>query len=171
MRPGGLQAHPRRGRVIGQAHRGLLQRASGKVGAKRPGLNAGHAHPQGLELGGQSIAPALDRMLGGSVITRARKAHQTGDRAYAQDAATAPLAHARHHRAGDIENAEDIGLKDCPDLRILSLFHRRLVAVASVIHQHINAPKTLLGLLYRRTALLGIAHIQGQGQAALPAGL
>ena len=68
---------------------------------------------------------------------------------------------ARHHGG----EAEHIGLEHGADFGVLAFLDRRQIAVAGIVHQHVDARRTSPRRLDRGRDLRRLVHVQGQGEA------
>ncbi len=79
------------------------------------------------------------------VIAGAGEAAEPRDRRDIDDVTTFLLAHDRQHGARHGEKAEHIGLELRPDCLGLTFFDRREIAIAGVVHEHVDASEPLHG--------------------------
>jgi len=109
---------------------------------------------------GQGVGQALHRELGGVVIAAAGEADQPTDGGKVDDAPLAPGAHARQHRLGHGDEPEHIGLEHGPDFGVLALLDGGEIAVAGIVHQHVDPAEASLGLAHDGRHLAGHVDVQ-----------
>ena len=139
---------------------GLLQRTACPVGAERARLDATHADAERTDLRGERVGPAFDRVLARCVVARARVADDAGNRRDVDHVAAAAGAHARQHGTGQREQAEAVDLELVADRRIVAFLDRALVAVAGVVHQHIDRAETCQRGAHRGVDLRRLRDVQ-----------
>ena len=81
--------------------------------------------------------------------------------------AATPRTHARQHRPGQREEAEHVGVELGTDLGLVALLDARLVAVARVVDQHVDAPEATFGRLHGIGDLPRASDIQLERQGVL----
>jgi hypothetical protein len=76
-------------------------------------------------------------------------------------------AHARQHAPGHGHQAEEVRLEHRPHLLLLAFLDRGQVAVAGVVHQHVDAAEGALRLLHRGVHLRRIGDVEAKREAVL----
>ena len=76
-------------------------------------------------------------------------------------------AHAGQHRASHSEEAEHVGIELRANFRLLAFFYGRLIAVAGVVDQHIDASEFRFGGGDSRGDLRRIRHVEIECQRAV----
>ncbi|MCY1524804.1 hypothetical protein D9M68_597580 [compost metagenome] len=112
----------------------------------------------------QRLAEAFHGELGGAVHAPAVIGLVTAQRRDVDDAAGALAAHVRQHRAGNVEQAEDVGRVDALDFGGAGFLHRAEDAVAGVVQQDVDAAEALDALGDRRMGLALAGHVKAHGQ-------
>ena len=70
------------------------------------------------------------------------------------------------HRLGHAHQAEKVGLEHGADLLVLALLDRGHVAVAGIVHEHVDAAEGVTRRLHRRRHLGRLGDVQRHGLAA-----
>jgi hypothetical protein len=76
------------------------------------------------------------------------------------DVTVSPRPHAGKHRLGQGNEAEEIGLDHGAYFLILAFLHGRQIAVAGVVHQHVDAPEGAFRRRHGAGRLLAIGDVE-----------
>ena len=74
--------------------------------------------------------------------------------------AAAARPHARQHLPGQRDQSEDVGLELRPDMILLALLDRREIAVAGIVHEHVDTAEPRLCLGDRRGDVLPVGNVE-----------
>jgi hypothetical protein len=72
----------------------------------------------------------------------------------------AVFPYAGQYAASHPKKAEDVGIKQRPDLRTLAILDGRLIAAAGITDQHVDTVKLCFGCLHRRGNLSFVRNIE-----------
>jgi hypothetical protein len=75
--------------------------------------------------------------------------------------------HSRQHGARHRKEAEGIRIELRANLVLLAFFNRRLIAVASIVDQHVDTAKLLLRERHDGVDLRGVCHVERDAQQTL----
>ncbi len=153
------------------AARRLRHGAAGPIGAERARLHHGDLDAERRHLLRQGIREALHGVFGGRVIARAREAAEARHRGDVDDVAAPLPAHHGQHGARHGEEAEDVGLELGADLLRHALLDGGQVAVAGVVHQHVDAAERPHRGLHAGLDLVVVDHVERQRERAVLAAL
>ena len=134
---------------------------------KGPGLDDGDAQAERREFGGQRLRQAFDGEFGGVVVAGAGKADEAADGADIHHVAGAAGAHAGQRRLGHGDEAEHVGFEHGAYFGILAFLDGGQVAVAGVVHEHVQAAELRLGGGDGGGDLARIVHVERQSQSAI----
>src|SRR3954454_1770585 len=70
------------------------------------------------------------------------------------------FAHERQHSACDVHRSEDVRLELLTDLLVRRVLKPTKLTVASIVYEHVNSPKTLLGSGHSRRNLVDGGHVK-----------
>jgi hypothetical protein len=93
----------------------------------------------------------------------ARKRQATAHRRYLKDAAALLLSHDRQGSAGHVDYTVEISVNDRLESLRAQLLEWRNIAVARVIHHHIEMPEGIHGRLHGGIGRTLVCHIEGSG--------
>ncbi len=118
---------------------GFYAGAAEEVGAEGAGLDDGDVDAERGEFGGEGFGEAFDGELGGVVEAPAGAADEAADGGEIEDVAAALFAEVRQEGAGDVDEAEDVGVEDRHELVFGDLFEGSGDAVAGVVDEDVDA--------------------------------
>ena len=96
--------------------------------------------------------------------------HLSQHRAQVDDAARALGDHVPRHRAGDVEDAADVGVQHRADVLVLEHAQQVVAHDAGVVHQHVDAPAALDDVLDRIADRRGVGDVGAHRLAAAAGG-
>ena len=154
--------HRVHGRAVLRPHRGVGALGGGApVSAHAAGLQGGHPDAEGRQFLGQHFGETAHGPFRRLVGAESRMADAPAYRRHLEDVAGALLAHDRHHRPGEVHHPEEIGFHLVVEIGSVHLLERHQMAIAGIVHQHIQAAPGVQGGLDRGLACLRIGHVQG----------
>jgi hypothetical protein len=162
-----LSTQARRGGVVADRGRGLLERAAGEVGAEGSRLDDDDLDSQGSGLQAQRVRDPLDGELGRGVVAGSRRGGAAADRGDVDDRPATPVPHAGQHLFGQVHQAEEVRREQLGDVGRVGFLNRGAVAVAGIVDQHVHAAEPLSRLAGRLDDLVVIAYVQAHGQRGL----
>lgn len=148
---------------------GLRQAVAIEPRAEGPRLYQHHPDAEGGHLLGQGLGGPLQGGFGGGVISVAQGTPHPADGGDVADPSPAPLPHTGKGGPDEVHGPEEVDCKELCHLMGLALFDGSPVAVAGVVHQHVDAAEGALGLRHRPGNAVCTAEVQRQGQG--PAGV
>jgi hypothetical protein len=107
-------------------------------------------------------------MLRRRIIAGALEPDETGLGCDVEDVSPSPLPHAGQYGSRHGRESEDIGLELSADLLVKTLFDGGLIAVACIVHEHVDGSEPLLGRGDRRGHLVRVRYIEGERQGVAP---
>ena len=131
--------------VFGQFGRDRLAVAS-ELGANVAGLDDYDPDPEWPNLVIEGLAQAFECMLARRIVGEKGSRQQPEDRPDVDDPPAALSAHDRQHRPHHTGGSKDVGLEQCPEVRLAGFFDCAGKRVAGVVDQHIDAPRRSLNL-------------------------